>query len=171
MEPIPLEGGVARSTRPSGGGGSLFPRPSPEGVIRSQRGGHPLPQAPFPPRGSLSPGPPEAARHSYPRGRSRLSPGPVPRGSAPPPSGPSPTNGRAGRGSRAGKRRRVLLPGPERGTGRRGGSGAPAMAACCAVLAAFLFEYDTPRIVLIRSRKVGLMNRAVQLLILAYVIG
>ncbi|XP_059751651.1 P2X purinoceptor 4 isoform X1 [Balaenoptera ricei] len=45
------------------------------------------------------------------------------------------------------------------------------MASCCAVLAAFLFEYDTPRIVLIRSRKVGLMNRAVQLLILAYVIG
>ncbi|XP_032287482.1 P2X purinoceptor 4 isoform X1 [Phoca vitulina] len=45
------------------------------------------------------------------------------------------------------------------------------MAGCCAVLAAFLFEYDTPRIVLIRSRKVGLMNRAVQLLILAYVIG
>ncbi|KAB1255537.1 P2X purinoceptor 4 [Camelus dromedarius] len=45
------------------------------------------------------------------------------------------------------------------------------MAGCCAALAAFLFEYDTPRIVLIRSRKVGLMNRAVQLLILAYVIG
>uniref|UniRef100_A0A2K5Q7I2 Uncharacterized protein n=1 Tax=Cebus imitator TaxID=2715852 RepID=A0A2K5Q7I2_CEBIM len=35
------------------------------------------------------------------------------------------------------------------------------------VLAAFLFEYDTPRMVLI----LGLMNRAVQLLILAYVIG
>uniref|UniRef100_A0A8C2MYB0 P2X purinoceptor n=1 Tax=Cricetulus griseus TaxID=10029 RepID=A0A8C2MYB0_CRIGR len=45
------------------------------------------------------------------------------------------------------------------------------MAGCCSVLAAFLFEYDTPRIVLIRSRKVGLMNRLVQLLILAYVIG
>lgn len=45
------------------------------------------------------------------------------------------------------------------------------MAGCCAVLGAFLFEYDTPRIVLIRSRKVGLMNRTVQLLILAYVIG
>uniref|UniRef100_A0ABI8AJ60 Purinergic receptor n=1 Tax=Felis catus TaxID=9685 RepID=A0ABI8AJ60_FELCA len=45
------------------------------------------------------------------------------------------------------------------------------MAGCCAALAAFLFEYDTPRIVLIRSRKVGLMNRAVQVLILAYVIG
>ncbi|KAF6082322.1 purinergic receptor P2X 4 [Phyllostomus discolor] len=45
------------------------------------------------------------------------------------------------------------------------------MAGCCSVLAAFLFEYDTPRIVLIRSRKVGLMNRTVQLLILAYVIG
>uniref|UniRef100_A0ABM5F2P9 P2X purinoceptor n=1 Tax=Pogona vitticeps TaxID=103695 RepID=A0ABM5F2P9_9SAUR len=34
-----------------------------------------------------------------------------------------------------------------------------------------LFEYDTPRIVLIKSRKVGLMNRLVQLAILAYVIG
>uniref|UniRef100_A0A8C6EJI6 ATP receptor n=1 Tax=Microcebus murinus TaxID=30608 RepID=A0A8C6EJI6_MICMU len=45
------------------------------------------------------------------------------------------------------------------------------MAGCCEVLRPFLFEYDTPRIVLIRSRKVGLMNRAVQLLILAYVIG
>ncbi|NP_001297649.1 P2X purinoceptor 4 isoform 3 [Mus musculus] len=45
------------------------------------------------------------------------------------------------------------------------------MAGCCSVLRAFLFEYDTPRIVLIRSRKVGLMNRVVQLLILAYVIG
>uniref|UniRef100_A0A8C6FWG6 Purinergic receptor P2X 4 n=1 Tax=Moschus moschiferus TaxID=68415 RepID=A0A8C6FWG6_MOSMO len=45
------------------------------------------------------------------------------------------------------------------------------MAGCCAVLGSFLFEYDTPRIVLIRSRKVGLMNRTVQLLILAYVIG
>ncbi|XP_075835876.1 P2X purinoceptor 4 isoform X1 [Microtus pennsylvanicus] len=45
------------------------------------------------------------------------------------------------------------------------------MAGCCSVLRAFLFEYDTPRIVLIRSRKVGLMNRLVQLLILAYVIG
>ncbi|XP_037673164.1 P2X purinoceptor 4 isoform X2 [Choloepus didactylus] len=45
------------------------------------------------------------------------------------------------------------------------------MAGCCRPLAAFLFEYNTPRIVLIRSRKVGLMSRAVQLLILAYVIG
>nr|CAB90750.1 P2X4b receptor subunit [Mus musculus] len=45
------------------------------------------------------------------------------------------------------------------------------MAGCCSVLGSFLFEYDTPRIVLIRSRKVGLMNRVVQLLILAYVIG
>uniref|UniRef100_A0A803TCI5 P2X purinoceptor n=1 Tax=Anolis carolinensis TaxID=28377 RepID=A0A803TCI5_ANOCA len=42
---------------------------------------------------------------------------------------------------------------------------------CCALLYGFLFEYDTPRIVLIRSRKVGLMNRLVQLAILAYVIG
>jgi len=45
------------------------------------------------------------------------------------------------------------------------------MAACCGAVRGFLFEYDTPRIVLIRSRKVGLINRAVQLAILAYVIG
>uniref|UniRef100_A0A4X2K1G2 ATP receptor n=1 Tax=Vombatus ursinus TaxID=29139 RepID=A0A4X2K1G2_VOMUR len=45
------------------------------------------------------------------------------------------------------------------------------MAGCAAALSSCFFEYDTPRIVLIRSRKVGLMNRAVQLLILAYVIG
>uniref|UniRef100_A0A8C3VAG2 P2X purinoceptor n=1 Tax=Catharus ustulatus TaxID=91951 RepID=A0A8C3VAG2_CATUS len=43
--------------------------------------------------------------------------------------------------------------------------------ALCGALHSFLFEYDTPRIVLIRSRKVGLINRAVQLGILAYVIG
>lgn len=41
----------------------------------------------------------------------------------------------------------------------------------CGALQSFFFEYDTPRIVLIRSRKVGLVNRAVQLAILAYVIG
>ncbi|KAJ6656724.1 hypothetical protein lerEdw1_003611 [Lerista edwardsae] len=41
----------------------------------------------------------------------------------------------------------------------------------CGGLYSVLFEYDTPRIVLIKSRKVGLMNRLVQLLILAYVIG
>ncbi|XP_053815797.1 P2X purinoceptor 4 isoform X2 [Vidua chalybeata] len=43
--------------------------------------------------------------------------------------------------------------------------------ALCGAFHSFLFEYDTPRIVLIRSRKVGLINRAVQLGILAYVIG
>ncbi|KAM4890696.1 P2X purinoceptor 4 [Sylvia borin] len=43
--------------------------------------------------------------------------------------------------------------------------------ALCGAIHSFLFEYDTPRIVLIRSRKVGLINRAVQLGILAYVIG
>lgn len=71
------------------------------------------------------------------------------------------------------------LPGAYQAAGRAAGRRARswvarrqwAMAGCCAALAAFLFEYDTPRIVLIRSRKVGLMNRAVQLLILAYVIG
>ncbi len=33
------------------------------------------------------------------------------------------------------------------------------------------FEYDTPKIVHIRSKKVGVINRLVQLLILAYIIG
>lgn len=65
---------------------------------------------------------------------------------------------------------RVAARRPAVATARRGAGGG-AMAGCCSVLGAFLFEYDTPRIVLIRSRKVGLMNRAVQLLILAYVIG
>uniref|UniRef100_G3WUQ8 P2X purinoceptor n=1 Tax=Sarcophilus harrisii TaxID=9305 RepID=G3WUQ8_SARHA len=45
------------------------------------------------------------------------------------------------------------------------------MAGCAASLSDFLFAYDTPRIVLIRSRKVGLINRGVQLVILTYVIG
>lgn len=69
-------------------------------------------------------------------------------------------------------------PGPEAAAGADGratvqspAAGGAAMAGCCSVLRSFLFEYDTPRIVLIRSRKVGLMNRAVQLFILAYVIG
>uniref|UniRef100_A0A8D0H5E8 Uncharacterized protein n=1 Tax=Sphenodon punctatus TaxID=8508 RepID=A0A8D0H5E8_SPHPU len=35
----------------------------------------------------------------------------------------------------------------------------------------FLFEHDTPQIVLIKSHKVGLIKRVVQLVILAYVIG
>ncbi|XP_068937482.1 P2X purinoceptor 4 isoform X2 [Petaurus breviceps papuanus] len=38
-------------------------------------------------------------------------------------------------------------------------------------LTRFFFHYDTPRIVLIHSSKVGLLNRAVQLLIFFYVIG
>ncbi|KAK1156361.1 P2X purinoceptor 4-like isoform X1 [Acipenser oxyrinchus oxyrinchus] len=42
---------------------------------------------------------------------------------------------------------------------------------CCRTLGQMLFEYDTPRIVSIKSRKVGLINRLVQLGILAYVIG
>nr|XP_033812106.1 P2X purinoceptor 4 isoform X2 [Geotrypetes seraphini] len=46
-----------------------------------------------------------------------------------------------------------------------------ACGSCCVEVTSCVFEYDTPRIVLIKSRKVGLMNRAVQLIILAYVIG
>ncbi len=33
------------------------------------------------------------------------------------------------------------------------------------------FEYDTPKVVHIRSKKVGVINRIIQLLILAYIIG
>ena len=33
------------------------------------------------------------------------------------------------------------------------------------------FEYDTPKIVHIRSKKVGVINRLIQFAILAYVIG
>ncbi|XP_014450263.1 P2X purinoceptor 4 isoform X2 [Alligator mississippiensis] len=49
--------------------------------------------------------------------------------------------------------------------------GSAAMASCRDCCYSLLFEYDTPRIVMIRSRKVGLMNRLVQLGILAYVVG
>ncbi|KAM8960747.1 P2X purinoceptor 4-like [Pelodytes ibericus] len=42
---------------------------------------------------------------------------------------------------------------------------------CCAELYSCIFDYNTPRIALIKSRKVGLMNRVIQLGILAYVIG
>ncbi|XP_053557710.1 P2X purinoceptor 4 [Bombina bombina] len=42
---------------------------------------------------------------------------------------------------------------------------------CCREVYSCIFEYNTPRIVLIKSRKVGLMNRVIQLGILAYVIG
>ena len=36
---------------------------------------------------------------------------------------------------------------------------------------AVFFEYDTPRIVHIRSKKVGVINRFIQLVIIGYVIG
>ncbi|XP_038645121.1 P2X purinoceptor 4-like isoform X3 [Scyliorhinus canicula] len=45
------------------------------------------------------------------------------------------------------------------------------MAGCCSSVCDFLLEYDTPRIVLIKNRKVGAINRVVQVIILAYVIG
>ncbi|XP_072443589.1 P2X purinoceptor 4-like isoform X3 [Chiloscyllium punctatum] len=41
----------------------------------------------------------------------------------------------------------------------------------CSSVCDFILEYDTPRIVLIKNRKVGMINRVVQLAILAYVIG
>jgi len=34
-----------------------------------------------------------------------------------------------------------------------------------------LFEYDTPKIVIIKSKKVGLINRLIQLVIIVYIIG
>ena len=39
------------------------------------------------------------------------------------------------------------------------------------VIAASLFEYDTAKIVHIKSKKVGLFNRLIQLLIIGYIIG
>ena len=41
---------------------------------------------------------------------------------------------------------------------------------CSAVLAVF-FEYDTNKIVHIKSKKVGLINRFIQLVIIVYIIG
>ncbi|XP_060115073.1 P2X purinoceptor 1 [Heteronotia binoei] len=38
-------------------------------------------------------------------------------------------------------------------------------------LSSFFFEYDTPRMVLVRNKKVGLTFRLIQLVVLAYIIG
>ncbi|XP_045055098.2 P2X purinoceptor 1 isoform X2 [Desmodus rotundus] len=38
-------------------------------------------------------------------------------------------------------------------------------------LAAFFFEYDTPRMVLVRNKKVGIIFRLIQLVVLVYVVG
>ncbi|XP_047614103.1 P2X purinoceptor 1 isoform X2 [Phacochoerus africanus] len=38
-------------------------------------------------------------------------------------------------------------------------------------LAAFFFEYDTPRMVLVRNKKVGVVFRLIQLVVLVYVVG
>nr|XP_020031761.1 P2X purinoceptor 1 isoform X2 [Castor canadensis] len=38
-------------------------------------------------------------------------------------------------------------------------------------LAAFFFEYDTPRMVLVRNKKVGVIFRLIQLVVLIYVVG
>uniref|UniRef100_A0A4W3HDP7 P2X purinoceptor n=1 Tax=Callorhinchus milii TaxID=7868 RepID=A0A4W3HDP7_CALMI len=46
----------------------------------------------------------------------------------------------------------------------------PLRETCCSVCD-FILEYDTPRIVLIKNKKVGLINRLVQLVILSYIIG
>ncbi|XP_068101314.1 P2X purinoceptor 4 [Hyperolius riggenbachi] len=42
---------------------------------------------------------------------------------------------------------------------------------CCGEVYSCVLDYSTPRIALIKSRKIGLLNRLIQLLILAYVIG
>lgn len=42
---------------------------------------------------------------------------------------------------------------------------------CMDKLSTFLFEYDTPRMVLVRNKKVGLTFRLIQLVVLAYIIG
>uniref|UniRef100_A0A8D1CSS2 Purinergic receptor P2X 4 n=2 Tax=Sus scrofa TaxID=9823 RepID=A0A8D1CSS2_PIG len=174
--PLPLEG-VAHSTSPSPSGG--------EGDHYSLA---PLLRGPFVPKEAVpSPISPESVAYhlaiprlySYPRHKSRLArsqplrastssfraflPGPPPRSTRSRPAGTSRRGSREGRRGGSGNRAQCAE--------QAGGGGSGAMAGCCAVLYAFLFEYDTPRIVLIRSRKVGLMNRMVQLLILAYVIG
>lgn len=41
----------------------------------------------------------------------------------------------------------------------------------CSVVLAALFEYDTSKIVHIKSKKVGLINRFIQLVIIVYIIG
>uniref|UniRef100_A0A8C3S0D2 P2X purinoceptor n=1 Tax=Chelydra serpentina TaxID=8475 RepID=A0A8C3S0D2_CHESE len=41
----------------------------------------------------------------------------------------------------------------------------------CCKAASFLFEYDTPRMVLVKNKKVGLIFRLIQLVVLGYIIG
>ena len=48
---------------------------------------------------------------------------------------------------------------------------APSLSACCSSAAWYVFDYTTPKLVTIRSLRVGLANRIVQAAILAYVIG
>lgn len=42
---------------------------------------------------------------------------------------------------------------------------------CCKRVAWYVFDYTTPKLVTIRSFRVGVANRLVQTLILAYVVG
>ncbi|KAI1882438.1 hypothetical protein AGOR_G00250710 [Albula goreensis] len=42
---------------------------------------------------------------------------------------------------------------------------------CCLSVCRCFFEYETPKVLLIRSRKVGTVNRLIQAVIIAYVIG
>ncbi|XP_062816616.1 P2X purinoceptor 1 isoform X1 [Anolis carolinensis] len=42
---------------------------------------------------------------------------------------------------------------------------------CMETVSSFLFEYDTPRMVLVRNKKVGVTFRLIQVVVLAYIIG
>uniref|UniRef100_A0A8C0GWH5 Purinergic receptor P2X 1 n=1 Tax=Chelonoidis abingdonii TaxID=106734 RepID=A0A8C0GWH5_CHEAB len=42
---------------------------------------------------------------------------------------------------------------------------------CAAKVSSFFFEYDTPRMVLVKNKKVGLVFRLTQLVVLGYIIG
>uniref|UniRef100_A0A8C0GW31 P2X purinoceptor n=1 Tax=Chelonoidis abingdonii TaxID=106734 RepID=A0A8C0GW31_CHEAB len=45
------------------------------------------------------------------------------------------------------------------------------MPKCCQKVSSFFFEYDTPRMVLVKNKKVGLVFRLTQLVVLGYIIG
>ncbi|XP_032239188.2 P2X purinoceptor 4 isoform X2 [Nematostella vectensis] len=48
---------------------------------------------------------------------------------------------------------------------------APSCGNCCACVGSVLFEYDTEKIVHIKNKKIGIINRVIQLVIIAYIIG
>ena len=52
-----------------------------------------------------------------------------------------------------------------------GGGCSTACRTGCSFVAATLFEYDTTKIVHIHNKKVGALNRLVQLVIVVYIVG